>query len=159
MYGTDLGNGDIPPGVHTREALPIREAGLEPEEVLETTIRAPLEPDAPADSIALAASPLEDLAALDDVRRDPSRAGRRRLALGHAGQRGRQVEVSAGRDGVGEVVGVQRVGEPRLGPAAQCASSSSGSSSIRARADVVAPSSMAARRASPSAEAATSSRE
>jgi imidazolonepropionase-like amidohydrolase len=68
VYGTDLGNGDIPPGIHTREALLIREAGLEPEEVLETMIRAPLEPDAPADLIALAASPLEDLAALDDVR-------------------------------------------------------------------------------------------
>jgi imidazolonepropionase-like amidohydrolase len=68
VYGTDLGNGDIPAGIHTREALLIREAGLEPEEVLETMIRAPLQPDAPADLIALAASPLENLAALDDVR-------------------------------------------------------------------------------------------
>jgi imidazolonepropionase-like amidohydrolase len=75
VYGTDLGNGDIPAGIHTREALLIREAGLEPEEVLETMIRAPLEPDAPADLIALAASPLEDLAALDDVR-TVIRAGR-----------------------------------------------------------------------------------
>jgi imidazolonepropionase-like amidohydrolase len=75
VYGTDLGNGDIPPGIHTREALLIREAGLEPEEVLETMIRAPLEPDAPADLVALAASPLEDLAALDDVR-TVIRAGR-----------------------------------------------------------------------------------
>jgi imidazolonepropionase-like amidohydrolase len=75
VYGTDLGNGDIPPGIHTREALLIREAGLEAEEVLEAMIRAPLEPDAPADLIALAASPLEDLAALDDVR-TVIRAGR-----------------------------------------------------------------------------------
>ena len=75
VYGTDLGNGDIPAGIHTREALLIREAGLEPEEVLETMVRAPLEPDAPADLIALGASPLEDLSALDDVR-SVVRAGR-----------------------------------------------------------------------------------
>jgi imidazolonepropionase-like amidohydrolase len=68
VYGTDLGNGDIPPGIHTREALLIREAGLEPEEVLETMIRAPLQAEAPADLIVLGSSPLEDLAALDDVR-------------------------------------------------------------------------------------------
>jgi len=43
------------------------EAGLEPEEVLEAMTRAPLEPDAPADLIALRASPLEDLRALEDV--------------------------------------------------------------------------------------------
>ena len=67
IYGTDLGNGSIPPGIHTREALLMVEAGLEPEEVLEAMIRAPLEPDAPADLIVLRASPLEDLRALDDV--------------------------------------------------------------------------------------------
>ncbi len=66
-YGTDLGNGSIPPGIHTREALLMVEAGLEPEEVLEAMIRAPLEDHAPADMIALRASPLEDLRALDDV--------------------------------------------------------------------------------------------
>ena len=66
-YGTDLGNGSIPPGIHTREALLMVEAGLEPEEVLEAMIRAPLEPDAPADMIALRANPLEDLRALDNV--------------------------------------------------------------------------------------------
>jgi hypothetical protein len=43
------------------------EAGLEPAEVVEAMIRAPLEPDAPADLIGLRASPLEDLRALDDV--------------------------------------------------------------------------------------------
>ena len=67
VYGTDLGNGSIPPGIHTREALLMVEAGMEPEEVLEAMIRAPLESDAPADVIALRASPLEDLRALDDV--------------------------------------------------------------------------------------------
>ncbi|MGH2681127.1 MAG: amidohydrolase family protein [Actinomycetota bacterium] len=67
-YGTDLGNGAIPPGIHTREALLLAEAGLEPEEVLEAMIRAPLALDAPADLIVLGTSPLEDLRALDDVR-------------------------------------------------------------------------------------------
>jgi imidazolonepropionase-like amidohydrolase len=66
-YGTDLGNGSIPPGIHTGEALLMVEAGLEPEEVLEAMIRAPLEPGTPADLIGLPASPLEDLRALDDV--------------------------------------------------------------------------------------------
>jgi imidazolonepropionase-like amidohydrolase len=74
-YGTDLGNGEIPPGIHTREAQLMVEAGLEPEEVLEAMIRAPLAPDAPADMIALAGSPLDDLSALDDVR-TVIRAGR-----------------------------------------------------------------------------------
>lgn len=68
VYGTDLGNGSIPPGIHEREARLIAEAGLEPEEVLESMIRAPLEPDAPADLVELAASPLEDLGALGEVR-------------------------------------------------------------------------------------------
>lgn len=68
VYGTDLGNGSIPPGIHTREALLMVEAGLEPEEVLEAMIRAPIEPDAPADLVALGSSPLEDLGAFDDVR-------------------------------------------------------------------------------------------
>ena len=67
-YGTDLGNGAIPPGIHEREALLMREAGLEPEEVLEAMIRAPLEAGAPADLVELASSPLEDLAALGVVR-------------------------------------------------------------------------------------------
>jgi imidazolonepropionase-like amidohydrolase len=68
VYGTDLGNGEVPPGIDVREAMLMVEAGLEPEEVLEAMIRAPLEPDAPADLIALGSSPLEDLRALEDVR-------------------------------------------------------------------------------------------
>jgi imidazolonepropionase-like amidohydrolase len=68
IYGTDLGNGSIPAGIDTREALLLLEVGLEPEEVLHAMVRAPLEVDAPADLIAFAESPLEDLRALDDVR-------------------------------------------------------------------------------------------
>ena len=64
---SDFGNGSIPPGIHTRESLLMVEAGLEPEEVLEAMIRAPLEPDAPADLIGLRSSPLDDLRALDDL--------------------------------------------------------------------------------------------
>ena len=67
VYGTDLGNGSIPAGIHTREALLMAEAGLEPEEVMEAMIRAPLVLDAPADLIVLRANPLEDLKAFDDV--------------------------------------------------------------------------------------------
>jgi imidazolonepropionase-like amidohydrolase len=68
VYGTDLGNGSIPPGIHAREARLIAEAGLTREEVLQTMIRAPLEPDAPADLVAVAANPLEDLLGLEHVR-------------------------------------------------------------------------------------------
>jgi imidazolonepropionase-like amidohydrolase len=79
IYGTDLGNGPIPPGIHTREALLLAEAGLEYEEVLEAMVRATLEPGAPADLVGLSASPLDDLAAFDDLRL-VVRAGRVALA-------------------------------------------------------------------------------
>jgi imidazolonepropionase-like amidohydrolase len=68
IYGTDLGNGSIPPGIHTRELQLLAEAGLEYEEVLEALIRAPIEAGAPADIIALASNPLDDLGAFDEVR-------------------------------------------------------------------------------------------
>lgn len=67
IYGTDLGNGAIPPGIDTREALLLRDAGLEPEEILQAMVRAPLDVDAPADLIALARSPLDDLTAFEDL--------------------------------------------------------------------------------------------
>jgi imidazolonepropionase-like amidohydrolase len=67
IYGTDLGNGPIPPGIHTREAMLLAEAGLEFEEVLESMVRAPLEPGAPADLVAFRESPLDDLRALEDL--------------------------------------------------------------------------------------------
>ena len=68
IYGTDLGNGAIPAGIHTRELLLLREAGLSNEDVLAALIRAPLEVDAPADVIALREDPVQDLHAFDDVR-------------------------------------------------------------------------------------------
>jgi imidazolonepropionase-like amidohydrolase len=68
IYGTDLGNGPIPAGIHSREVLLLRDAGLEPEEILYAMVRAPLDLDAPADLIALGRSPLDDPSAFDDLR-------------------------------------------------------------------------------------------
>lgn len=67
-YGTDLGNGPIPPGIHLREAQLMAEAGLSREDVLAAMALGPLMPGAPADLIALGSDPLEGLEALDDVR-------------------------------------------------------------------------------------------
>lgn len=65
VYGTDLGNGPIPPGIDVREALLLHEAvRMTAEEVLEAMTATRLEPDAPADLIALGADPLERLQAL-----------------------------------------------------------------------------------------------
>ena len=68
IYGTDLGNGGVPPGIHTRELRLLAEAGLEYEEVLEALIRAPIEPGAPADLVLLGDNPLDDLGAFEDIR-------------------------------------------------------------------------------------------
>jgi imidazolonepropionase-like amidohydrolase len=68
VYGTDLGNGAIPPGIHVRELLWLREAGLDPDGVLLAMVRAPLEPGAPADLIVLDEDPLEDLRAFGKLR-------------------------------------------------------------------------------------------
>ena len=67
IYGTDLGNGDIPPGINAREVMLLADAGLEYEEVLECMIRAPLEPGAPADVIVTSRNPLDDLSAFDEL--------------------------------------------------------------------------------------------
>jgi imidazolonepropionase-like amidohydrolase len=69
VYGTDLGNGPIPPGIHVREALLLHEAvRMTPEEVLTAMTATVLEPGAPADVIALGADPFEQLEALNDLR-------------------------------------------------------------------------------------------
>jgi imidazolonepropionase-like amidohydrolase len=67
VYGTDLGNGAIPPGIHAAELQHLREAGLDPDGVLAALTRAPLEVGAPADLIALDGDPLEDLRAFDRI--------------------------------------------------------------------------------------------
>ena len=68
VYGTDLGNGPIPSGIHTRELQLMHDAGLGTEEVLEALVRAPIEPGAPADLLVLGDSPLGDPSAFDDIR-------------------------------------------------------------------------------------------
>lgn len=75
-YGTDLGNGPIPPGIHVGEAWHLRTAGLSGEEVLEALTFRPLAAGEPADLVGLGGNPLEDLDALANVRL-VLRAGRR----------------------------------------------------------------------------------
>jgi hypothetical protein len=69
VYGTDLGNGAIPPGIDVREAFLLHEACRVPvEDVLAAMTAGPVGVGAPADLIALGADPFEDLSALGDVR-------------------------------------------------------------------------------------------
>jgi imidazolonepropionase-like amidohydrolase len=69
VYGTDLGNGAIPAGIHLREALLLHEAvRLTPEEVLTAMTAGPLAVDGPADLIVLGSDPLIRLEALSDLR-------------------------------------------------------------------------------------------
>jgi imidazolonepropionase-like amidohydrolase len=69
VYGTDLGNGPIPPGIHVREALVLHEAvGMTPEEVLGSMTAGRLTAGAPADLIGLGADALGGLEALRDLR-------------------------------------------------------------------------------------------
>jgi len=67
-YGTDLGNGPIPPGIHVGEAFHLGNAGLSAEGILQALTFRPLAPGEPADVVGLAGNPLEDLAALGRVR-------------------------------------------------------------------------------------------
>jgi imidazolonepropionase-like amidohydrolase len=68
LYGTDLGNGAVPPGIDVREVMLLFQAGLSPEQVLTAMMRAPIEPGAPADLIGVGRDPFEDLEALGELR-------------------------------------------------------------------------------------------
>ena len=69
VYGTDLGNGSIPPGIHVREALLLHEiVRMTPEEVLIAMTAGPIDAGSPADFVLLGADPLIRLEALADVR-------------------------------------------------------------------------------------------
>lgn len=69
VYGTDLGNGAVPPGIDVREAFLLHEACRMPvDDVLSAMTAGPLRPGAPADLIVLARDPFDDLAALGDLR-------------------------------------------------------------------------------------------
>jgi imidazolonepropionase-like amidohydrolase len=76
VYGTDLGNGDIPAGIDVREAFLLHEACRMPvQDVLAAMTAGPIGPGAPADLIVLARDPFDDLAALGELRM-VMRAGR-----------------------------------------------------------------------------------
>jgi imidazolonepropionase-like amidohydrolase len=76
VYGTDLGNGPIPPGIHVREALLLHEAvRMTPEEVLAAMTAGPIEPGAPADLVVVGGDPLRRIEDLGDLR-TVVRAGR-----------------------------------------------------------------------------------
>jgi len=66
-YGTDLGNGPIPPGIHTGEVVHLAAAGLKTDQVLAALTRGPLRPGAEADLVGLTGDPFEDLGALGEV--------------------------------------------------------------------------------------------
>jgi imidazolonepropionase-like amidohydrolase len=69
VYGTDLGNGPIPPGIHVREALLLHEAiRMTPEEVLVAMTAGRLTKGAPADLVGFGGDPLERVEALGDLR-------------------------------------------------------------------------------------------
>jgi imidazolonepropionase-like amidohydrolase len=68
VYGTDLGNGEIPPGIDVREAFLLHEAcGMPVEAVLTAMTVAPVEAGSPADLICLSRDPFDDLGALGDL--------------------------------------------------------------------------------------------
>jgi imidazolonepropionase-like amidohydrolase len=66
-YGTDLGNGSIPPGIHATEAAHLQEAGLDGEAVLAAMAHRPLAPGEPGDVVVLRGNPLDDIHELGDV--------------------------------------------------------------------------------------------
>ncbi len=69
VYGTDLGNGDIPAGIDVREAMLLHEATRLPvEKVLTAMTVGPIGPGAPADLIVLARDPFDDLEALGELK-------------------------------------------------------------------------------------------
>jgi imidazolonepropionase-like amidohydrolase len=67
-YGTDLGNGAIPAGLHGGEVLHLFAAGLSPEGILRAVTFRPLDVGEPADLVVLGENPLETVDAYDDVR-------------------------------------------------------------------------------------------
>jgi imidazolonepropionase-like amidohydrolase len=67
-YGTDLGNGPIPPGIDPREVALLAEAGLDTPAILRAMTLSGLRPGAEADLVGLGADPFQDLGAFHQVR-------------------------------------------------------------------------------------------
>jgi imidazolonepropionase-like amidohydrolase len=68
LYGTDLGNGPVPPGIDVREVELLQEAGIAGDALMRAVTRAPLAAGAPADLVGLGSDPFEDPHAWSDVR-------------------------------------------------------------------------------------------
>ena len=66
-YGTDLGNGAIPPGIHAGEVAHLASAGLDPEAILRAMTLAPLRVGGEASLVGLAGNPFHDLGAFERV--------------------------------------------------------------------------------------------
>ena len=66
-YGTDLGNGAIPPGIHAGEVAHMAAAGLGTDQILASMTLGPLREGAEAAVVGLAGNPFHDLAAFDRV--------------------------------------------------------------------------------------------
>lgn len=67
-YGTDLGNGPIPPGIHLAEVRHLASAGLDTEAILGAMTLSALRPGAEGDVVGLAGDPFEDMEAFGRVR-------------------------------------------------------------------------------------------
>lgn len=68
LYGTDLGNGPIPPGIDVREAQHLAAARMGVEEILTAMTAWSLHPGARGDLVGLDGNPFDDLDALGHVR-------------------------------------------------------------------------------------------
>lgn len=66
-YGTDLGNGPIPPGIDITEVFLMRDAGMDMDAVLAAMALTELRPGIPADLVAFGADPREDPSAMEDL--------------------------------------------------------------------------------------------
>lgn len=67
-YGTDLGNGPIPPGIHMGEVRHLGEAGLDAAAIMRAMTLSPLRRGVEADMVGLAGDPFDDVEALGRVR-------------------------------------------------------------------------------------------
>jgi imidazolonepropionase-like amidohydrolase len=67
-YGTDLGNGPIPPGIHAGEVRHLHGAGLSTDAILRSMTPSPLLEGAEADIVGLGGDPFEGPDAFDRVR-------------------------------------------------------------------------------------------